>query len=356
MDAAVVADCINDMKVSYNVSNVHKALYLAGSAYEKGTCVSKCIENKVPNYQIIKVFDFPCEALNKSFQCHGHVTVSDLNKHIVVAFRGTEIWGQLIEFFKDMIKDPIESRMGGMVFKYFHDEIENAYSEVIGEKNITDRLKQNYSLWVVGHSLGGAFANVFLSLLASDSNEGWVDKKQTHLITFGAPRVGNWRFARRLEYYFPNIFRIVNNGDIVVHLPLQDRSTPAPIKHSAKSSYLTKEEKIGKPYNPCHSGRVIRYATGDETNTSNFQICSQENDQTCKPTISTIFRQSFDITIPWDVVFHHHLNYLNFTISKVCKDYCLSNQYSDYKQKDPLQHDMIIDKNLNLNKNYGEEL
>jgi hypothetical protein len=70
------------------------------------------------------------------------------------------------------------------------------------------------TIYLIGHILGGAKATldtIRLRLLRY---------KDVHLISFGAPAVGNKHFARSFEKLFPvgNIMRVVNSCGIVPHL------------------------------------------------------------------------------------------------------------------------------------------
>jgi len=71
------------------------------------------------------------------------------------------------------------------------------------------------SLWIAGHSLGGAMA------LIAGAAFAFAERQTVNgIYTFGQPRVGNHAFTvhcnRRLKI---TIFRVVNNQDIVPHVP-----------------------------------------------------------------------------------------------------------------------------------------
>src|SRR5262249_24026820 len=64
-----------------------------------------------------------------------------------------------------------------------------------------------------GHSLGAALATLALSRF----NGG-----QASLYTVGSPRVGNARFCERVLQKSGNqVFRFVNNNDLVTHVPIK---------------------------------------------------------------------------------------------------------------------------------------
>ena len=70
------------------------------------------------------------------------------------------------------------------------------------------------SVYVTGHGLGGAFAIIS----ALDIND-YLNQGVDVVYTFGQPRVGNDAFAAYYANKLPNTFRVINNADIVPHLP-----------------------------------------------------------------------------------------------------------------------------------------
>ncbi|MDE3068703.1 MAG: lipase family protein [Verrucomicrobiota bacterium] len=71
------------------------------------------------------------------------------------------------------------------------------------------------SLWVSGHSLGGAMAVLAGAALFCSERQ-----PVRGIYTFGQPRAGNPAFARRFGKRLKNaLFRVVNNDDLVPHVP-----------------------------------------------------------------------------------------------------------------------------------------
>ena len=71
------------------------------------------------------------------------------------------------------------------------------------------------TLWVAGHSLGGALAH--LATATCTFLHRW---PVNGLYTFGQPRVGDLTFGRNCDAHFGNLyFRFVNNEDIVTRVP-----------------------------------------------------------------------------------------------------------------------------------------
>ena len=89
---------------------------------------------------------------------------------------------------------------------------------------VVDQVKEqvakypNYTICVTGHSLGAAIA----VLLAMELKEVYTTQGKVRFITYEAPRIGNAKFARLVNYHFPNArdkIRVTNGRDIVIHLP-----------------------------------------------------------------------------------------------------------------------------------------
>ena len=107
---------------------------------------------------------------------------------------------------------PYPGLRGAAVHKGFY----NAYLTVARQVNLAAKslLAQcrNCHIYITGHSLGGAIATFAAADLYSLS-------KDLTLYTFGSPRVGDDGFARYFDSIVPDTFRVVNNEDLVPHLP-----------------------------------------------------------------------------------------------------------------------------------------
>ena len=73
-----------------------------------------------------------------------------------------------------------------------------------------------------GHSLGAAlsvFAAQDLAAFSMASNSPSLQQMNVSLMNFGQPRTGNIAWAQLLNQSITGIFRLVNNHDIVPHVP-----------------------------------------------------------------------------------------------------------------------------------------
>ena len=122
----------------------------------------------------------------------------------VLAFRGTEA-----NSWKD-VKTDLDARFyKGKDGVKVHTGFRDAYNQVAKRVRIAvDSLPDNYSLYVTGHSLGGALAVVATKELERDTLAA--------CYTFGSPRVGNEEFGEEIR---APIYRIVNAADGVPRVP-----------------------------------------------------------------------------------------------------------------------------------------
>lgn len=144
--------------------------------------------------------------LIKPFNCNGtqaFLAKRESDKMVILAFRGTQK-----EDPQDIITD-LEANFyqDGKGVK-IHDGFYRAFQCVESDiKNAVEGLNE-YSLYVTGHSLGGALALIATRALNSDNLAA--------CYTYGSPKVGDEEFGDEIK---PPIYRVVNAYDIVPFSP-----------------------------------------------------------------------------------------------------------------------------------------
>ncbi|KAG6542653.1 hypothetical protein Mapa_015887 [Marchantia paleacea] len=116
---------------------------------------------------------------------------------------------------------------------------------------MTQKIKQlmeenpEAKLYVTGHSLGGALAALYTTLLFY-KNETLVTDRLGAVYTFGQPRVGDDEFSRYVMNRFgkTKYFRVVYSNDVVPRLPFDDNLFR--FKHGGFCYY----------FNACYKGEV----------------------------------------------------------------------------------------------------
>jgi len=130
-------------------------------------------------------------------------------KCLVISFRGTETIRNLLKDFNILFHE-MKDVLGEGLFSEEHDNIEKREKELIhpfgahrgfltGLQNVyenilmkTKSLLDKYSnikrIFLTGHSLGGAYANIFGLALAQMKKKSIMELPDIHLITMGAPK------------------------------------------------------------------------------------------------------------------------------------------------------------------------
>ncbi len=128
----------------------------------------------------------------------------------VIAFRGT---ASTLDWITDAIASQVNYRFvqgGGRT----HQGITAIYASLRTRLFAAVwSLPKDKPLYVTGHSLGGALAVLAAPDIAA--NAGIVPT----VFTFGAPRVGDWRFMLRFNKLIPEAYRWQNAYDLVTHVP-----------------------------------------------------------------------------------------------------------------------------------------
>ena len=144
--------------------------------------------------------------LIKPFNCNGtqaFLAKRESDKMTILAFRGTQ-QEEPQDIITDLKANFYQDEKGVKI----HDGFYRAFKCVeIDIKNTVENFK-DYSLYVTGHSLGGALALIATRALNSDNLAA--------CYTFGSPKVGNEEFDDDIK---PPIYRIVNAYDIVPFSP-----------------------------------------------------------------------------------------------------------------------------------------
>jgi len=130
-----------------------------------------------------------------------HAYVAHNQRAAIIAFRGTDDY---VDVLKDLQFTRAPTERGSQVHTGFKESLALVWDEL--GPLVEDLRRSGRACWFTGHSLGAALAT-----LAGGRIEG------SHVLyTFGSPRVGDERYVR--EYAVP-AWRVVNNNDIVPHLP-----------------------------------------------------------------------------------------------------------------------------------------
>lgn len=148
----------------------------------------------------------------KDTQCF---VVGDRQK-IIIAFRGSERkiadWATNA---KAVMTKWTKDKDDGEVHRGFNAALKSVWPGVTAEiRRLRDA---NQSIWITGHSLGGALATLAAARLQLEEKI-----PVSGLYTFGQPRIGDNDFAKVFNKKLKKrSFRFVNNNDVVTRVPPQ---------------------------------------------------------------------------------------------------------------------------------------
>ena len=195
----------------FSRANAHRLLLLARLVYEDPTTVAEVVATPAWNFDPERDF---------RFLSRGHTQAFLLRKEgaIFVSFRGTETenpWDWRIDADLTPSVDPVLGEPGGLIHRGFSVALDSVWTDLT-------ELLQDWNpgtpsrLWLTGHSLGAALAELAAVRLAARGAPMAV----AGVYGFGKPRVGNAGFAKLAgELLADRNFWIVNHLDLVPRLP-----------------------------------------------------------------------------------------------------------------------------------------
>jgi hypothetical protein len=155
-------------------------------------------------------------AVCDSTPVNGYAALQHTEKRIVMVFEGTAGFAQLVTEILNAVGTQYKGFGPEMLVMSFflnaYEKLEAAAFKALADLQVD---YPTYSIYVTGHSLGGALADLF----AIGSVVDKVAKKAPILYTFGQPRVGNQAYADLHLQLLDGNFRLVNNRDPVPHIP-----------------------------------------------------------------------------------------------------------------------------------------
>ncbi|GET91253.1 lipase, putative [Leishmania tarentolae] len=217
----------------YNSTDGWKALHFSKAAYcdvetvENWSCGNSC-STATPNFHVYNVYS------NTSTGNLGYSGLDHDGKRIVVAFRGTyntANWIQNLDFWLTPYPHPGCGKLC-KVHGGFYEAYGSLRAQMIQDLLVMHSEYPFYTLFITGHSLGGAIASLAaVEVTTWDTLEPEVlgrgaASTSLHLVpmelyTFGEPRVGNVYFANWSSSVLGSrrAFRLTHGKDPVPHLP-----------------------------------------------------------------------------------------------------------------------------------------
>ena len=144
---------------------------------------------------------------------------------LILAFRGTS---SVEDALTDAKLKLVEGFKGnGKIHAGFKTGLDKIWNEVW---NSMGRKRRGRTIWITGHSLGGALALTAAARLKFEKNQ-----RVAGIYTFGQPRVGDLAFAEACNKEFgQRYFRFVHNKDVVTRVPTRNVG----FKHTGIFKYI----------------------------------------------------------------------------------------------------------------------
>ncbi|KAI9297829.1 alpha/beta-hydrolase [Neoconidiobolus thromboides FSU 785] len=204
--------------------------HYAGAAYCKDistikqwNCDLHCKLNPNQTVQIIDLFE------NKSIKTRSFIALNEIEKKIIISFRGSNQFHNFISDFKlfKLNYQLVEAYNGTKSDNKNNIRIHRGFfqcSESL-KKNITLSLKKLYSkdskykdyhIILTGHSLGGSMAVLAALYLKQEFD---LNSNDLSVYTYGQPRIGNSNFVNLIQQNQLKIIRVTNRNDPIPHSP-----------------------------------------------------------------------------------------------------------------------------------------
>jgi len=184
---------------SFNLNNALLLAKASKAAYETEDTIKRRMKT-IWDFQNFKYID------ENDTQCF----VIGNDKGIILAFKGTtsiEDWLTNVKIRK------VTGSLGGTkVHSGFKSALDCVWARV--ESTVSEfQNGKSHSLWITGHSLGGALATLATARFLDSG------RAVKALYTLGQPRVGDEAFSDVFNVSFSSVYRLVNNEDIVTRIP-----------------------------------------------------------------------------------------------------------------------------------------
>ena len=193
---------------SYDSKQANVGVFLSGAAYcGKDKYSSMVLTGPAKGFVVTgTLYDRPTDL-------EGFVGYLDSTKSIHVVLRGSSsVLNWLDDFEVRQIEYTTWTECGCEVHKGFYKAALGLTNETLHQVKILMKLKPTYKVYVEGHSLGAAIADLL-------SMELLKNKITSIVYGYGKPRVGDEKYAQFYNSMVLEHYRHTHNKDMVPHLP-----------------------------------------------------------------------------------------------------------------------------------------
>jgi triacylglycerol lipase len=199
---------LNPKNTAYNLDNALACAKASLLAYDTQVTSAKVAEAFGLNVSGLATFD------GAGTDANGFL--AQLDGAIAIVFRGTD---SIDNWIDDAEILPLPFRDKGAVHSGFLHSLDSVWATI--SATLARWKGGGRTLWITGHSLGGALALLATATLRFPAGGGAaVPTPVAGVYTFGQPRVGTRDFGQACDADFGDFyFRFVNNADIVPRIP-----------------------------------------------------------------------------------------------------------------------------------------
>jgi len=222
----------------------NKMLPLSAAAYSDAP--QPCLTNALSGAQLRRQITLQCDAI-KNDLCSGFTAVSQADKAIIIAYRGSQGFLQLVsEGAESLLAHKVPFVAGGNVSQYFYDAFDKLWTAGMRDDFLSLK-NQNptYDLWITGHSLGGSMAAIAAGTII---HTNLFSASKTKLVTFGQPRTGDHGFSAAIDNKVSYVYRVTHADDLVPHIPPKDLEG---YYHHHYEIWYNNDMSNGKPHIEC---------------------------------------------------------------------------------------------------------
>lgn len=213
-----------------------------------------------------KIFLTHCRSIQGDVACVYAVVKDTLNKKIIVIFRGSVVgtrdWEsnfnaqvvgmetpkKIVGLMKGILQERVLVHEG--FYNYLFDNsrmrFSQRYDNIISDIKAALGNEKGYSVYITGHSLGGALANMFSCKLAGGGSSTDFIPRPITCITFAAPFCGTAGYRTTYENLerqgLLRALRITNGEDLVPAIPFWSFLRKRLMKHEGINLRLTSGE------------------------------------------------------------------------------------------------------------------
>jgi len=246
IDAAPISNASSSSTRAYEEALARNQM-LALSAAAYSTNPQPCLTNAIRGgAQLRRQLTIRCDNV-QSDTCSGFTAVSPGDRAIIIAFRGSSGFLQLVqEVNGEAFAQKVAFAGGGAVGKYFYDAYNDLWTAGMRDDFLSlKNANPTFDLWVTGHSLGGAMASIAAGTIIAGNQ---FPAERVKLVTFGQPRTGDHAYSAAIDRLIPYVYRITHQQDLVPHVPPRDFEG---YYHHSYEVWYNNDMAAGRPYVQC---------------------------------------------------------------------------------------------------------